>query len=235
MVLLDQAFYKRDIPVTDIAWYMHTVLPKKYSIDTPKGVNSEVLDKELLKQEIIFAGSSAYECLIKASEKSNYQELVNQLTDHTVKQLYRWVWIWSEDNSVMRRGKSWFTTKEECLNEGKKNGPSYVTFDGPGCPDAMLSVESVCSCFVHMADEYDKLISPPCLCFTIDVPPQFQGLSEIEIDGLKIMKIPVIDFGCIPKYEYVIKNTGEIFTSHEKDIYKAYFERHRSMIIKSKH
>ena len=234
MVLMDQAFYRRDIPVDEIAWHMHALLPQKYCADQPSGSKREPLDKEQLKKEIILAGTAAYEALIEAAQKSNYQELVKHLTDHSVQQLYRWIWVWNEDNSIMRRGQSWFTTKEECQNEGRRNMPSYTTFDGPGCPVAALAVEAVCSCFVHMADSYEKLIAPPCLCFTPIVPYQFQGLTELEIDGMKISKMPVTNFGFPPHYEYLIKSTGEKFSSHEKDIYRAYLERRRCSIVQSK-
>ena len=48
----------------------------------------------------------------------------------------------------MRRGKNWFTCKEDCKKEGKRNDLSYTTFDGSGVPLALLYVEAVCPCFV---------------------------------------------------------------------------------------
>ena len=233
MVLMDQAFYQRDIPITEISWYMHAILPKMYSQDQETGIKQEPLDKETLKKEIIIAGTSAYECLIEACEKSRQRELIKQLTAHTVNQFYRWVWIWSEDNSIMRRGVSWFTSKEECLKEGKRNGPSYTTFDGLGSPSAILSAEAVCPCFVHRIDVTEDVIGPPCLCFTADIPTPFKGVTELDIDGLFIVKTPIVNFSYPPQYRYLIKNTGELFNSNEKDIYKAYLERRRFLIVHS--
>ena len=230
---MDQAFYRRDIPVDKIAWYMHDMLPKKYSADQPCEQKREPLDKEQLKKEIVLAGSSAYEALIDATEKTELPELIHHLTDHKVKQLYRYVWIWSEDNSVMRRGKSWFTSKEECKQEGKRNWPSYTTFDGPGSPGAQLSVEAICPCFVHNADNMHELITLPCLCFTPTIPEHFKDQTDLKIDGLTIVKTPVTNFSSCPKYEYIVKETGKVFSSHEKDTYLAYLERRRYCIVSS--
>ena len=108
-------------------------------------------------------------------------ELIRYLTEHTLKQLYRDLWIWSEDNSIMRRGKSWCTSKEDCTKEGKRNGPSYTSFDGPGAPSALLCMESVCPCFVHQIFHEAELITKPCQCFTPNIPEHYKDLSELEI------------------------------------------------------
>ena len=57
MVLMDQAFYGRDIPGDQIAWYMHAALPQKYS----QALGKIMIEKEQLKKEIILGGSSAYD------------------------------------------------------------------------------------------------------------------------------------------------------------------------------
>lgn len=230
MVLMDQAFFRRDIPVDTLSWYMHSILPQKYSADQEAGSKREPLDKEQLKKEVIIGGSSAFEALIDAAEKAGLSELVGYLTDHNVKQLYRYVWIWSEDNSIMRRGKSWFTSRSDCLAEGKRNSPSYTTFDGPGCPMAQLSVEAVCPCFVHLTDSITDTIAQPCLCFTPNIPDQMKDKCEITMNGLTFVKAPVTNFSGCPKYEYVIKESGTVFTSYEKDIYLAYLEWRRRSI-----
>ena len=46
LVLLEQAFYRRGVPIDTIAWYMHAALPHEYSGDTPFGKTREPLDKE---------------------------------------------------------------------------------------------------------------------------------------------------------------------------------------------
>ena len=227
-VLLNQAFYSGEIAVNELAWYMHALLPLKYSDDF---MSFEPLTKEQLKQEVILAGSSAFEALIDAADKSGHKDLAHALKDHNVNELYRYVWIWSEDRTIMKRGQSWFTDKETCKIQGRKNAPSYATFDGPGCPVAQLSVEAICPCFIHCVDQLMDVITQPCMCFTPTVPEYLKDKSELTIDGHTIIKTPVADFSPCPKYEYIIKENGEIFTSHEKDIYIAYLERCRRTIV----
>ena len=168
-----------------------------------------------------------------ASEKSTCMKLVHYLTDHEVKQLYCFVWIWAEDNSIMRRWKGWFTNREVCKQDSKRNGPSYTTFDGPGSPTALLCLEAVCPCFVHQIDKIEDLIVQPCLCFTPTIPETFKDLCELHIDGLTVIKVPVVHFTSCSKYEYIIKETGVVFTSHEKHIYLAYLERKLRRIVSS--
>ena len=248
LVLLDRAFSEMQIPVDKLCWYMDGFLPDKYfNYEFPSYVPHCSLDKEQFKKEIILGGSSSYEALIHACDKAGLTEMSNLLCDHEVKQLYRYVWIWSEDNSIMRRGTSWFTCKEKCLEEGKKHRPSYYTCDGPGAPDAHISVEAVCPCSVHSMDssptEQDsrfqlgtnnQLIAPPCLCFTPTIPEQYRNKSEIKIDGLTFMRRPVTLFSLPPSYEYVVKETQDIFFSTQKDIYVAYCEYRRRCIISQK-
>ena len=116
----------------------------------------------------------------------------------------------------MKKGKSWFTDREECKQEGKSDSASYTTFDGPGCPTALLSVETIRPCFVH--DPVQDLIAFPCLCVTPTIPEHLKDKSELHIEGLTVIKTPVKDFSSCPKYEYVITESGEVFTNHEKDI-----------------
>ena len=147
--------------------------------------------------------------MIDATAKAGYSEVVSYLTDHKVKPLYQYIWIWFEDTSIMRRGKSWFSDRE------RQKKKSFI-HHGPGCPTALLSVETVCPCFVH--DPVQDLIALPCLSITPTIPEHFKDKAELHLDGLKVIKTPVSNFSCCPKYEYAIKETGEVLTSHEKDI-----------------
>ena len=130
-ILINEAFQEPDIPVDVLVWYMRALLP------------DDVSTVEELKKKVMQQGSIGYESLIDASEKAECPELVKILTNHNVQQLYRYVWMWSEDNSVMTRGNSWFTCKDECKKEGKRQMPYWETWDGPGAPVAYLTVESI--------------------------------------------------------------------------------------------
>ena len=118
-----------------------------------------------------------------------------------------------------------------CKQEGKRNSHSYTTFDGPRSPTALLCLETVCPCFVHQIDKIEDLVVQPCLCFTPTIPETFKYLCELNIDGLTMIKVPVADFTSCSKYEYIIKETGEVFTSHEEQIYLAYLERRQRCVI----
>ena len=45
IILMDEAFYQRDIPVDQIAWYMRAALPHKYS----EALGKIRIDKEQMK------------------------------------------------------------------------------------------------------------------------------------------------------------------------------------------
>ena len=233
-VMLEEAFHKvEDIPVDTIARYMHAFLPAKYF----RFEGAKPFTKDLFKKEIITGGSCAYEALISASYRANCPELGDLLRATRTPLLFRWVWVWSEDNLIMKRGKSWFVTREDCLQQGKRKTPSYYTWDGPDSPDAQLSLEAVCPCMVHRVDQPSsdpeedpvEIIATPCACFyPHETPAYAQGKpGEICLDGLTIMKSPFqLDRGT----RYVIKETGEQFSSLHRDTYAAYMERKRRLI-----
>ena len=229
MMLLEQAFYKRDIPVDKIAWYINALLPRKYFIESNEG--GETLTKDLLKQEIIKCGSAAYEAFFDAAIKAEQIELATMLNDHNVKLLYRYVWIYNEDNSIMKRSKGWYTDREMCLKVGKQNMPSYATFDGPGAPYAHLTVESSCLCYIYDIEQHNngknnnKLILEKCKCFTPIIPHQFLDKSTIELDGIKVVHVAISqNFTYPPTYNYMLKPAMDKFSSVEREIYLAYMD-----------
>ena len=154
--MLEKTFKSVDIPVKEIVQRMHAVLPYKYS---PHHKKPEPLDAPTLKKEIIRGGSHLYEKLIEVlryeprhpEEGTAYPLLSKRLASHGIPQLYRYVWIWSDDGSVIAQGCSWFADRDDCLNKGKSARPGYDTFDGPGAPMATLCVEAVTPCNVFKA------------------------------------------------------------------------------------
>lgn len=158
---LQKAFQEVDIPVKDIHLRMHTVLPYEFSPSNPK---SKPIDKESLRFGIVMGGSCIYEKLIEvlerepksAEEGPAYPKLAARLKASPTHQLYRYVWLWSEDQSVLAQGISWFTDRDACVAKGKSLQPSYDTFDGPGAPTAMLCVEAVTPCNIHKTKGDDK-------------------------------------------------------------------------------
>ncbi len=180
--------------------------------------------KEDFKQEIILAGSSAYEALIDASEKANLPEVTSVLMDHDVALLFRHVWIWSEDSSVMDRGKGWFTNKQEAKLEAKKTKPRVYTWDGPDAPEIVLSVESICPCFLHNLDGLDP-IAPKCLCYKSTIPEEFNHRDKINIDSVTVSRM--VSDSLV--YTYYIHETSTSFSSCEQSIYLAYLQHKRHM------
>lgn len=165
--LLEHVFETNDIPVKTILYRMCQVLPPKYHPE----VGKVTMDKDTLKKEIIEGGSYLYERLITALERKprfegdspSYPSLAKHLDSHGVHQLYRYMWVWSDDGHIMTQGKSWFTNKESCLNQGRYVQPNYTTFDGPGAPSAELCIEAVCPCHVFLTDT--DITSDECLNF----------------------------------------------------------------------
>ena len=171
--ILSHVFKTRDIPVEDIQRRMAHVLPPKYRL-LPDPV---CIDKATLFEEIVKGGSLMYEKLIhvlKREPRSKYESpaypcLAARLESHKVPQLYRWVYIFSDDCTVMTQGCSWFTDKEACIAKGKASscGP-YTTFDGPNAPVETLCIEAVSPCNVFKAkytagkDKKDKLVEDMC-------------------------------------------------------------------------
>ena len=252
-VTLDEAFHQvKSIPVDDIARYMYAFLPPKYSCFE----NAQPLSKDLFMTEIIQGGSCAYEALINASYRANCPEMGDLLRNTMTNVFYRWLWIWSEDNSIMKRGKSWFVSREACLQQGRRKTPSYTTWDGPDSPLAQVSVEAVCPCRVHrvanamiltpdmssaayhsgeeeLAGAWgQEMIAPPCACFYPHEAPAYTKKKkmregELYVDGMTITRTPFqLDNGV----RYIIRETGENFSSLHRDIYAAYMERKRRLI-----
>ncbi len=214
-LLLEKVFQSKSFPFhfQKLLWYMEPFLPHR-----------NYTKIEEFKQDIILAGSSAYEALIDASEKANLDEVTSMLTDHNVPLLFRHVWIWSEDSSVMDRGKGWFTNKQEAKLEAKKMKPRVCTWDGPDAPELVLSVESICPCFIHNLDGLDP-IAPKCLCYKSTIPQEFEEKDQINIDGFTVSRMASDTL----VYTYYIQEAATSFNSFEHSIYLAYLQHKRHM------
>ena len=124
----------------------------------------------------------------------------------------------------MRRRKNWFTDREDCKKEVKRNSPSYSILVG-------LDVHSSVDCWNHLP----MLCSWSCPRFDCSsmLPKHLKDKDELHIDGLTVIKTAVTTFSHCPTYEYIIKESGEVFISHKKDIYWAYLERRCWHIVSS--
>ena len=163
-VFLQKLFARENLPLEQLRWRMENVLLKKFS---------HTAGKEELKNALLSGGSLAYNHLAgvlgieSRSQDESFPELSDLLNSHGVKELYRYVWIWSEDGHIMKRGDSWFTSKDKCLADGRLHQPNYYTYDGPGAPIATLCVESICPCNIHLISGFyaKVMITTPCHCF----------------------------------------------------------------------
>ena len=213
-VLLEETFRHHEIPLQEMGWYYGSFVPsQKYN------------NAEELKLHIIKGGSAFFNGFVNACKEANLNELVVSLTKEDIRALYRFVWIWSEDQCIQRRGKSWFTSKEDCAVEARKARPKYYTFDGPDAPEMILGIESTCPCFIHDIDDF-KIITPECFCFKPKIPEQFENKERITIDGLNIVR--TISTG--PMSSYLIKESSECFSACETSIYLAYLQHKRHMM-----
>ena len=213
-VLLEETFSNHNVPLQEIGWYYDSFVPSnKYN------------NADELKLHIIKGGSSYFNGFVNACKKANLNDLVISLSKEDVCELYRFVWIWSEDQCIQCRGKSWFTSKEDCATEARKARPKYYTFDGPDAPEMILGLESTCPCFVHTIDDF-KIIAPECFCYQPKIPEEFANKDQITIDALNIVRI--ISNG--PMSTYLIKESSECFSSCETSIYLAYLHHKRHMI-----
>ena len=228
-VLLEEAFHKVESMRPDhLGHHMEAFLPAKYFTFE----HAEHLTRHLLKEEIIRGGSCAYEALIDAAYKAEQPELASMLTRKYV--LYRWIWVWSEDSSILKRGDSWYVSRDVCRQQGKRNTPSYCTWDGPDSPFAQLSLESVCPCIVHCIEQEEhegggEMSGSPlmCMCFSPEVPEyaKIDGRpGQIHVDDVTISKAP-FQYEWVPGIKYIIQETGDTFYSLRENVYWAYMER----------
>lgn len=164
-VLLEKAFSEVKISVKAIQNFLMALLSDPYSMHSSL-MEKVSLEPELLKRRIAEGGSATFNQLItilREEEEFGDPELLRVLTDHSVKQVYRYVWIWSEDLKVVRRGKAWYTDEKLCRADGIKDRPPFNTRNGP---IATLCVESCCTCYLHYVDERRyNVIGLPCRCF----------------------------------------------------------------------
>lgn len=162
-VLLERAFAQPVISVQIVRNMLYPLLPVPFSQHVPRGFNFPD-DVDLMKKCIIEGGSAVYNHFIRQLnhyDSFGYPEILTILTDHPVKQLYRYVWISSRGVSIQRRGQSWFTDEDNCRAAGLKDKPLYTSDE-----TLTLCVESSCSCYIHHIDERRyTVIGLPCRCF----------------------------------------------------------------------
>lgn len=178
---LDSLFDKHTMDTWDLRVRMTPVLPRSLGVDIDTREDTTITI-DVLKKAIIDGGSLAYNILkhmLKGNPKCGLEpcpDMLSTLT-HEVKELYRWVWIWSEkserDGRIMDQGNSWFVDIESAVKEGKAHRPESYTIDGPGAPHINLAIESVCPCNVHAP--LSLQVTKPCRCFE---PNQEQGEQQ---------------------------------------------------------
>ena len=168
---LDSLFDNHTIDIWDMRCRMTPVLPHSLRVDIDT-TDDLTITSDVLKKAILDGGSLAYNTLnhvLKGNSKIKLKPCPDMLCTlaHEVKELYRWVWIWSEkserDGRIMNQGNSWFVDIDSAVKEGKANTPLSYTFDGPGAPHITLAIESVCPCNVHAP--LSLQVTKPCRCF----------------------------------------------------------------------
>lgn len=151
-IMLKKCFNQFDYPIQDIMADLEAVIP------TCKTQN-EMLDA------ILNGGSLAYNALIEALERHVDSKLCQGLRNHGIKELYRWVYVWSWSGDIMCRGTILYDDENTCRMKALAHMPNYDTYDGLGAPYAKLCVESICKCMRHLKPGY-PIPREPCKCFT---------------------------------------------------------------------
>ena len=168
---LESLFDNHKIDVWDMRVRMTPVLPRSLGVDLDTK-DDPTITPDVLKKAILDGGSLAYNTLkhaLKGNPKCDLKPCLDMLRTltHEVKELYRWVWIWSEkserDGRIMNKGNSWFVDIESAVNDGKAHRPESYTIDGPGAPHINLAIESVCPCNVHTP--LGLQVIKPCRCY----------------------------------------------------------------------
>ena len=179
---LNEVFMTDTIPVTLILDRMGPFLSPK--LKSSKITCLKYLTNEI-KHEIINGGSLAYNKLIQVlkqkprfpGEHKAHPETACLLETHNIKELFRFVWMYFPGQIIMKRGESFYTDKEACISAGKKEKPSYYSYDGEGAPFTILCVESLCICAIfnnevkrdvyllETDDPIEELVSPLCRCY----------------------------------------------------------------------
>jgi hypothetical protein len=75
----------------------------------------------------------------------NLMCLTDVVSNQSIEIYYRWWYVFHTPEG--RRDKKytddsrWFTTREGCLEDARRNKPDYTTWDGPGAPYLKLMIE----------------------------------------------------------------------------------------------
>lgn len=148
----------------------------------------ELLCEETLVYYLSLLGSASYNVLALDNtvtwrkrfdnlEKALYEKVEVSLRGHGIKEMYRYAWVWSLDNSVLARGDSWHTDLQRCKEQGSKCRPSVETWDGPDAPFTQLVIESTCPCYVTLEPwefmkKKDMIRETPCRCVSSNLQQQ---------------------------------------------------------------
>jgi len=150
-IILKKCFALFDYPI-------HEIMPDM------EGIIPECKTQNDLLNAILQGGSLAYNALIEVLKRHIDSKLYMGLRNHNIKELYRWVYIWSWSGEIMCRGTILYDNEHICRMKALSHQPNYDTYDGLGAPYAKLCVESICKCMSHLEPGH-PIPREPCACF----------------------------------------------------------------------
>jgi hypothetical protein len=134
-------------------------------------INSElegIITKCETQSDLLYAlrraGSLGFNALVHMLQTQGYDVIAKSLTNHKVKEFYRWIWLWSWDGVVMNRSQELYEDLELCKKAAVGMAPGWDSYDGLGAPYPILCIESICKCLKHLAPG-QTLPRMSCLCF----------------------------------------------------------------------
>ena len=203
-------------------------------------------------------GSAVYHLFIDYIPRFNLPPEIKNLIEnsHCVPLKYRHVWIEVDDYqlSVVERGEQWYDCETVCRLNALSSAPDTSSDPNPLCPRPdnaasqfplssapddnvgprlVLSVESICTCYIDNPRHFASKCS--CLChlricthYLNDHTPKLTSClcvaaKTIEIDGISVSRAPWKRLVYTESlFIFFIPESGVWFSSNQRDIRRAY-------------
>ena len=133
---------------TPMTWYQVRQLDATIALFGEREINATLCDINLhydknqcAASNCINGGSPLYNALI---DKLTSFHLKCSLENHGIQEKFAYIWVWSNDFSVISQSMVWYDTKNKCISEAMRYQPSVDVCGNS--PTPLLLLQSVCQC-----------------------------------------------------------------------------------------